>query len=68
MDKIDVDKICQKRINERHHECEQLRLDHEELREKYDLLVEKHNALVDAHFALAESTIKDLERRIAEKS
>ena len=68
MDREAVDQICQKKIDEQHQECEQLRLAHEELREKYDLLVEKHNALVDAHFALAESTIKDLERRIAEKS
>ena len=68
MDKEDVKQICQHKIDERHYECERLRVDHEELRKKYDNLVEKHNALVEAHFALAESTIKDLEQRIAKKS
>ena len=68
MDKIDVDKICQDKIDKQHSECEEIRLAHQELLKKYDNLVEKHNALVEAHFALAENTIRDLEKRIAEKS
>ena len=68
MDKMDVDKICQAKIDQQHTECEEIRLAHEELLKKYDNLVEKHNALVEAHFVLAENTIRELEKRIAEKS